>query len=127
MFADNRRSARDSSHDYPFCRKDALIHLSHERRAVNGGDAHGFAASLPGAPPLGEMDFSQVNSTKYVDSFRSFPDTWQLSAIYQDDDLDFVDSRYGGRHDVVFAAWEKRCLEFRSLSGFVSGVRRGGF
>lgn len=55
MSTNDLRSVRDSSNDYPFCQNDSSNQPPRQKRAVNGGDAHGYAPSPSEVQPSGSL------------------------------------------------------------------------
>lgn len=144
MSADNLGSALNSGSDHVVRRRDDSAQPFRQGRSINDGEAndgdfHGCSAALfmLRPPPSGVSIFVSVTVTEYISRFSFFLNVRKIAAMHQNDDrLDFVDVRFGERHDTALGAWKKHWLLFhrkgatfrrqtkRSLICRASGVRR---
>lgn len=78
---------------------------------ADGDDASDSAPSELGAPPSGSSVVAPVNLAVFIDNFCLFLDSRRFGTMNQDNDnLDFVDARFDGRHDNDLLRWMKRSL-----------------
>lgn len=84
MSADDRHRVCNSSEDHPFRRKNGLIQLPCEGRAVNAGDADGSVPSPSGLLNLAYFVVPSVNVITHADELRSFPYARRFAGVHQE-------------------------------------------
>lgn len=56
---------------------------------------------------MGDLTVAPFSVTAYFDKFCSLVDARLFAAMPRNSDkLDFIDVRYGGRHDTTLGAWK---------------------
>lgn len=111
MSGNSRRSIRDSSGEYPFCHKDALIQPSRRRCTVNVGNDDGSASFSLEVLPSSNSFVAPANVTEYFEKPCLVLNARRLIPMHQDGEkLYFIDVRYGERHDIAPKTWESRSL-----------------
>lgn len=109
MSADDLRRVHDSSDDRIRRRDNAWAIPFCQGRVADGVDIPGRCGLPPLCPPpSGKSVPALVSVTKYTSDFKSFLDSRRFACMLQDGEkFDFIDARFGGRHDTILGAWRK--------------------